>query len=105
MTGSPIFAAAVEEWRDVRDDYARHLEQQFVKAEQACRGNLLNQRGREARVDAFSLFSGNRLRAHAYASEELLTFWETTPRMTFAEFERQATHAHTCATCGSEVRS
>ncbi|HUX69184.1 MAG TPA: hypothetical protein VMV41_01610 [Cellulomonadaceae bacterium] len=90
---SMIFEAALDEWRRVRDDYRLAVEAQLDAAESACAGVLLNQRGRAAGVDVQSLFSGpgSHMRARAYASDELLEFWRTHPRQTFAAFESQIT--------------
>ncbi|WP_375000194.1 hypothetical protein [Aeromicrobium sp. CTD01-1L150] len=100
MSQSAFFAAAVDEWRQVRRDYADFLEAQYAAAEHICRGNLLNKRGRRSGIDPFTLFSGPQVRAHAYASEELIEFWRTTPRVTFTEFEDRAAGRHVCAHCG-----
>jgi hypothetical protein len=48
---------------------------------------MLNRRGREARIDERTLFTGPEKRARAYASEELLNYWETHPRPTEAYFQ------------------
>jgi hypothetical protein len=52
---------------------------------------MLNRRGREAGVDERTLFTGPEARARKYASEELLTYWETHPRLTEAYFQGQDT--------------
>lgn len=86
---SLAFAQAADVWRQCRDDYELHLEAQYAAADKACRGILLNKRGRARGISAESLFLGPSSRAHAYASEELLEFWHEHPRITFAQFERQ----------------
>jgi hypothetical protein len=40
-------------------------------------------------VDALSLFMGNEVRAHAFASEELLEHWRAHERPVYERFERQ----------------
>jgi hypothetical protein len=88
---SLIWDAAIDEWKRVRGDYRLHLEAQYAAAVNATNNVLMNARGWDADVDSFSLFSGPMSRARAYASEELLDFWQhTSPRMTFAMFERQS---------------
>lgn len=87
---SLIFDAARDEWRRVRAEYALFLEAQYDAALEECSGVLLNERGKAAGVSSFSLFSGSRVRAAAYASEELLDFWQRHPRMPFCVFERQS---------------
>lgn len=86
---SAIFATAIDQWRECRDAYGQHLEAQLAAAEMATRGVLLNKRGRAAGIAPESLFLGPASRARAYASDELTEFWATTPRLTYAAFERQ----------------
>ncbi len=100
MSRSAIFSAAVDQWRELNTEWRDVIEAQFVAAEEATRGNLLNARGRERQVDAFSLFYGPDVRARAYASEELIAFWSTTPRVTFADYEAAAGVRHVCQHCG-----
>jgi hypothetical protein len=88
MTSSPAILAALDQWRTARKEYDLVLEAAYDAAEDATRGYLLNERGRRAGVSARSLFMGPEVRARAYASEELLTWWEQHPRVTFAQFER-----------------
>jgi len=88
---SLIWDAAIDEWKRVRGDYRLHLEAQYAAAVNVTNNVLLNARGRAAGVDTFSLFSGPMSRPLAFASEELLEFWQhVSPRMTFAMFERQS---------------
>lgn len=91
---STIFAFAVDTWRECRDAYELHLEVQHDAADRACRGVLVNKVGIARGITSGSLFLGPKTRAHKYASEELLEFWRTHPRVTFAQFERQwASHS------------
>ncbi|OOB90316.1 hypothetical protein [Rathayibacter sp. VKM Ac-2630] len=89
MTRSPIFADALDRWKEMRADFELFLENAYERAETACNGRLLNDRGRRAGVDAYSLFYGTAVRARAYASPELVEHWAKYPRMTVAEYERQ----------------
>lgn len=84
-----IISEAFNAWRECRAEYDNTLYAQFVAAEEATRGAMLNARGREKGIDPFTLFMGNETRALAYASEELVEHWETRPRVTFAKFEKQ----------------
>lgn len=84
-----IVSEAFNAWRECRAEYDNTLYAQFVAAEEATRGAMLNARGREKGIDPFSLFMGNETRALAYASEELVEHWETHPRITFAKFEQK----------------
>jgi hypothetical protein len=72
--------------QDVQLEYASFLEEQYVTAEGATRGHMLNAAGRAAGIDPRSLFSGEATRAARYASEELLEFWEGTRRTGWSEF-------------------
>lgn len=67
------------------------IENEYVRAEAATNGYMLNQRGREAGVEPRTLFTGPENRARKYASEELLEYWESTPRPTQAMFEGRDT--------------
>lgn len=92
---SLVFESAIKEWHRIRNEYDLHLETQYAQAVDACNTVLLNRRGREAGMDTFSLFSGPHTRALAYASEELVCFWEhTSPRVTYQDFERQYFDSH-----------
>lgn len=86
---SAIFDQAVDQYHECRAAYQDYLYQVYAKAEAECRGRLLNRRGEKAGVDSLSLFSGNSIRAHAYASEELAEWWRANPRVTFEKFEKQ----------------
>lgn len=73
----------------MREQYENHVHAQYLAAETACRTRLLNDRGERAGIDAMSLFSGPASRAKAYASPELIEWWQHHPRLTFEDFERQ----------------
>lgn len=70
-----------------RRDRAAVIENQYVQAEAATNGFMLNRRGLEAHIEPRSLFTGPESRARKYASEELLEYWEHNPRPTQAMFE------------------
>ena len=70
------------EWRD-----AAHA--QFLAAEAATNGFLVNAAGRARGIDPWSLWSGPADRAERWASWELLEFWQGNPRITITEFRRQ----------------
>jgi len=84
-----IVSDAFNAWRECRAAYDETLYQQYMAAEEATNGAMLNARGREKGIDPFTLFMGNQTRALAYASEELVEHWETHPRITYAMFEKQ----------------
>lgn len=82
------FERAIAEYHECRAEYELALEAAYEAAAAACSDALLNDRGIRAGIDSRSLFMGNRRRAYAYASPELVEWWETHPRVTFADFER-----------------
>ena len=84
-----IVSDAFTAWRECRAEYDDILHAQYMAAEEATRGAMLNARGREKGIDPFSLFMGNETRALAYASEELVEHWQQHPRITYARFEQQ----------------
>lgn len=84
-----IIDEAFAQYRECRTDYAHHLEHAYAQAEHATNGALLNAEGRARGIDALSLFMGPAARAEKYASEELIEYWRTHPRVTFARFEQQ----------------
>lgn len=73
----------------VRRAYGEYVHLQYLAAEDATTGNVLNARGRAKGVDPVSLFSGPGRVARAYASEELLRYWGDNGRVTYGEFEAQ----------------
>ena len=81
------FEMAMSEYHECRSEYQLHLDASYEAAAEACNDALLNDRGIRAQVDPRSLFMGNSTRAYAYASPELVAWWETNPRVTFADFE------------------
>jgi len=84
-----IITQAFSEWRECRAAFNDLLYAAYERAEADTNGALLNADGRAQGVDALSLFMGNEIRAHRYASPELLEHWERYPRVTFESFERQ----------------
>ena len=84
-----IVSDAFAAWRECRAEYDETLYAQYVAAEEATRGAMLNARGRAKGIDPFTLFMGNETRALAYASEELVEHWTFHPRVTYTKFERQ----------------
>ncbi|WUC68721.1 phage minor capsid protein [Streptomyces sp. NBC_00539] len=77
---------------EIREMYDEHIYIQWLAAEDATRGHMLNRKAEAAGVDPRSLFSGPAHVAYARASEDLIRFWEdVSPRMTLAEFTEQVT--------------
>ena len=80
----------------LRKHYEEHVHRQFLDAEAATQGHLLNNNGRayeqskkgkDAGFSAVVLFSGPPEDAYKYASEDLMRFWADNPRMTFADYK------------------
>lgn len=84
-----IVSDAIATWRECRSDFELYRMDAYEKASEFCRGRLLNRRGQKARIDDYSLFIGNEAHARAYASEELIEWWERNPRPVYERFERQ----------------
>lgn len=90
-------AAAVDAQRragETRDQAARRLYDEWVylewiAAEEASNGFLLNAAGVAAGIDPRELWGGNVERARRYASEELKRWWAERPRKTFTEFKAE----------------
>ncbi|MDN3056188.1 phage capsid protein [Streptomyces sp. SRF1] len=77
--------------KQARALYDEWVYTQWLAAEDACRGVLLNRKGEAAGIDPVSLFSGPARSAYAYASEELKRWWGTHPRKTQQQFVAEAT--------------
>lgn len=86
---SEHFEKAMADWREARAEYERFLDAQYEQAADACRDALLNERGRRAGISPRSLFMGPAARAAAYASAELVEWWQEHPRIPFVAFERR----------------
>jgi len=74
-----------------RERYAEYVYRQYLDAEDACRGYLLNKKAVADGIDPISLFSGPARIAHARASDELREWWAQHGRLTQAEFIEKAT--------------
>ncbi|WIA96444.1 hypothetical protein [Curtobacterium sp. MCBA15_004] len=92
--GSAAVGFGLELYKQIRAEFEEHRTAAYEAALEACRGHLLNERGRKAGIDAWDLFIGNEARARAYASEELLEHWTKHPRVTVAAYERQVLDRH-----------
>ncbi|MEV4966663.1 phage minor capsid protein [Streptomyces sp. NPDC024062] len=77
--------------RQARDLYDEYVYTQYLKAEEDCRGYLLNKAYETQAVAPESLFRGPARIAYARASDELKEWWATHGRLTQAEFITQAT--------------
>lgn len=84
-----LIAEAFADWRVCRAEYDGVLYAQYEAAAAACNDALVNARGRARAIDPISLFMGPAVRAYAYASEELIEWWTSHPRLTYAAFEAQ----------------
>lgn len=84
---SPWFAMAIEQRRIARAEFQDFLENHLRAADDELSGYLLNQRGTDAGIEAMTLFYGPAVRVKAYASEELVNWFQENGRMTFQEYE------------------
>lgn len=73
----------------LRQEYQNWVHLQWLEAEKATRGNLLSRAGQSAGKDPVTLFSGPVAVARKHASEELQTWWQAHPRLTFTQFKAQ----------------
>jgi hypothetical protein len=80
-----------------REMYAEYVYRQYLDAEDACRGYLLNKKAQTDGIDPMSLFSGPARIAHARASDELREWWRVNGRLTQAEFIEKATGQESAA--------
>jgi hypothetical protein len=94
MSGSAAVRFGLDLRKQIRAEFEEYRLAAYEAASEACRGRLLNDRGRRAGIDAWDLFIGNEARARAYASEELIEHWTTHPRVTVAAYERQVLDRH-----------
>lgn len=69
-----------------KEQYTLYCHSQFLAAEYACNGNMVNSRGAANNVDPVSLFSGPVSRVHAYGSEELKAWFRDNGRQTYGAF-------------------
>ncbi|MFI5883535.1 phage minor capsid protein [Streptomyces sp. NPDC051554] len=77
--------------REARALYDEYVYRQYLAAEDATNGYLLNKAARAAGHSPASLFSGPARIAYARASDELKEWWQVHGRLTQAEFIEQAT--------------
>jgi hypothetical protein len=66
--------------------HAERVEEQYLHAEEVCRGSMLNAAGQRAGVTPQSLFSGPASSAAKYASEELRDYFRQHGRLTLEDF-------------------
>ncbi|MGC9541595.1 phage minor capsid protein [Streptomyces sp. UG1] len=81
----------------IREMYREHVWAQYLAAEDATNGYLLNRKARAAGVDPATLFSGPAHIAYARASEDLKRWWQDHPRLTLAEYTEQLTGVRNAA--------
>lgn len=74
----------------LRRMYAETVYLQWLQAETATNGNLLNRAGRAKGIDPATLWSGPAARARKYAAPELLEWWERNGgRRNFAQYRAE----------------
>jgi hypothetical protein len=89
--GWPPVKGSSKTVKQLTDEYNQLSYEQYMDAEEATNGYLLNKKGQAKGVSPEALFSGDVRQALAYASEELLAYWETHPRMSFQQYAYQQT--------------
>ncbi len=68
------------------DEHRDEVYRQWLAAEAATNGNMLNKEGKRAGIDERTLFTGPESRVRKYASPELFEWFESHPRPTRASF-------------------
>lgn len=86
---SLTFDSAIAIWRGLRAEFELYRECQHQAATEDCNAVLLNRDALARGIDSYSLFIGPRARAERWASPELVEWWQSHGRMTFAEYEAQ----------------
>ncbi|ATL86682.1 phage capsid protein [Streptomyces malaysiensis subsp. malaysiensis] len=76
---------------EARALYEEYVYRQFLAADDACNGYLLNAKANAAGINPAELFSGPARIAYARASDELKEWWAEHGRLTQAEFIEQVT--------------
>jgi hypothetical protein len=98
-TGAPAGSGVVPSMKEVRQEYAEFLHQQYLAAEDATRGTMLNKAGRrrmeKGTLSHFDMFSSPRGVADVmqYASDELLDWFTENRRIAWAEFYYERTRS------------
>jgi hypothetical protein len=77
---------ASERRRTAQQEYSDEVYRQWLHAETATNGVMLNKRGLRAGINERSLFTGPESRVRAYASPELIDWFEEHPRPTRASW-------------------
>lgn len=85
---SAIFDAAVAQYRAMRESYDEAVAAQYDAAMTDTNGYMVNRPGLAAGIESAELFRGSASRAYKYASDELVEFWQQTPRLSLAAYER-----------------
>lgn len=93
---SALFADAAAQWSQIHDQWLADVEALYLEGEKATRGHLLNKRGREAGIDARTLFYGPEVRVNAYASPELLEFFAQHGRLVYRDYEAAVLAERVC---------
>ena len=73
--------------QEVEEAYEMYVENAMLEAIKATRTAIFSKEGKRLGISDIALFKGRLTRK--YASEELLEWWETNPRLTRTEFVRQ----------------
>lgn len=82
--------------QNAEQEYRDEVYRQWLAAEAATNGYMLNPAGRRSGIDERSLFVGPESRVRKYASPELIDWFESHPRPTRASWfgSPSARHAH-----------
>lgn len=84
--------------REMRREFEDWLDVEWIKAEEATNGNMLTHEATAAGVTIKQLWKVNANTARAWASEELLDYWNSAGRMTFADWQASYTGGESTST-------
>lgn len=71
----------------LEEDHQNYVSASYARAEEETSGVMLNEVGKRMGVSSYQLFTSNAATARKYASEELVTYWETYGRHSKGSFD------------------
>lgn len=86
---SVIIEDAMRTYQAMRDEFEVYRHALYERACAELKGELVNRRGQSLGIDPYSLFVGTSLRAHAYATDQLVEWWQANGRPTVETYEAQ----------------
>lgn len=75
--------------RQAAQEYSDHVYREWLAAEAATNGVMLNKRGLHKKISERAVITGSQEQFDRYASDELRDFFLTRPRLTRRQYDRQ----------------